>query len=259
MAMRWWLGKAVACAAVAVCAQVGTAQAQIADSWTGFYLGGSLGYRASDVTGTTTREDQNFIGPITQNNLTGCISGASGPCSPSKSYDNSTWRIGPYAGYTFQIAPAWIAGIEADWNWASKTSTTVGSPYPLLFVNFANANYSFSVKTGWDASLRGRVGYLMSPSTMLYGTAGVAWMKVDATSTCSTSTTSICQPGEFTPADITNSKVLTGWTIGAGVEGKLAGNWVARGEYRYSDFGTFNATDTRTCSPTPSALCGTAT
>jgi outer membrane immunogenic protein len=31
-----------------------------------------------------------------------------------------------------------------------------------------------------------------------------------------------------------------GWTLGAGVEAKLSGNWIARGEYRYANFGTWN-------------------
>jgi outer membrane immunogenic protein len=41
-----------------------------------------------------------------------------------------------------------------------------------------------------------------------------------------------------------------GWTVGAGVEGVIAGNWTAKLEYLYADVG-----DT-TCS---AASCGTAT
>lgn len=35
----------------------------------------------------------------------------------------------------------------------------------------------------------------------------------------------------------TNSKALTGWTIGGGFESKIYGNWLLRGEYRYAQFG----------------------
>src|SRR5262249_55187420 len=37
----------------------------------------------------------------------------------------------------------------------------------------------------------------------------------------------------------TNSTVRTGYSVGGGVDVKLAGNWSARGEYRYSDYGTW--------------------
>ena len=33
---------------------------------------------------------------------------------------------------------------------------------------------------------------------------------------------------------------MMGWTVGGGVERKLWGNWLARIDYRYADFGTFN-------------------
>jgi outer membrane immunogenic protein len=33
---------------------------------------------------------------------------------------------------------------------------------------------------------------------------------------------------------------MSGWTVGGGVEHKLWGNWLARIEYRYADFGTFS-------------------
>ena len=36
------------------------------------------------------------------------------------------------------------------------------------------------------------------------------------------------------------SKALMGWTAGAGVEQRMWGNWLARIEYRYADFGTFS-------------------
>ncbi len=37
------------------------------------------------------------------------------------------------------------------------------------------------------------------------------------------------------------SSIKTGWTVGAGVEGKVAGNWSVKAEYLYIDLG--NTTD----------------
>ena len=38
-----------------------------------------------------------------------------------------------------------------------------------------------------------------------------------------------------------NSDVRVGWTVGAGVEGKITNNWSAKLEYLYMDFDTFRA------------------
>ncbi len=37
---------------------------------------------------------------------------------------------------------------------------------------------------------------------------------------------------------ITIGDTRLGYTIGGGIETQLVGNWFARGEYRYADFGT---------------------
>jgi outer membrane immunogenic protein len=44
---------------------------------------------------------------------------------------------------------------------------------------------------------------------------------------------------------VENSATKTGWTIGGGLETALSGHWLARGEYRYADFGTRSFTIAR--------------
>jgi outer membrane immunogenic protein len=46
---------------------------------------------------------------------------------------------------------------------------------------------------------------------------------------------------------ITQSTVKPGYTIGGGGEIKLWSNWIARAEYRYSDFGRVSFNETRSC------------
>lgn len=52
----------------------------------------------------------------------------------------------------------------------------------------------------------------------------------------------------FSPAMTVNSATRLGWTLGGGIEMALWGNWLARAEYRYADFGapafTVNRTST---------------
>ena len=60
----------------------------------------------------------------------------------------------------------------------------------------------------------------------------------------------------YGPATITNSDTLLGWTIGGGLEGNVFGNWLARAEYRYADYGTWTTTDVRTCHAGPGCIAG---
>jgi outer membrane immunogenic protein len=90
---------------------------------------------------------------------------------------------------------------------------------------------SISIKTGWDASLRGRLGFLVMPSVLVYGTGGIAWQHYEIASVCGINT---CI-AEFTSTD---SKTKQGWTVGGGIEAMAMGPWRVRAEYRYADFGT---------------------
>src|ERR1700722_20761157 len=105
---------------------------------------------------------------------------------------------GVYAGYNWQFAPAWLIGIEGDANWADLT-VPAGSG-----------------DVNWLGSLRGRIGWSPTATTMLYFTGGAAW-----------STVSI--PGVDTlPA----TQTKTGWVVGGGLEwAPWANNWVVRAEY----------------------------
>ena len=49
-------------------------------------------------------------------------------------------------------------------------------------------------------------------------------------------------PGGIAVASIaSNSDMRFGWTVGAGIEGKITNNWSAKLEYLYMDFDTFRA------------------
>jgi outer membrane immunogenic protein len=47
------------------------------------------------------------------------------------------------------------------------------------------------------------------------------------------------------PITITDATTKLGWTLGGGLEGKVTKNLIARGEYRYANYGTITNTDTR--------------
>ena len=88
--------------------------------------------------------------------------------------------------------------------------------------------------------MRGRAGFLVTPTIMLYGTGGLAYGKVSLTDNI-TATVGTFNGATLTAAtSIGSSKTKVGWTAGAGVEGVLFNwnNWTWKIEYLYIDLGS---------------------
>lgn len=215
-----------------------------APSWTGFYIGAGLGFRSNDTRVDVTSYKTNVGGSSFDIFAVGCTLGFS--CALGEPFNGTAFRFSPYIGYNWQIAPRWVVGIEADWGIGNQTTTLQGNRYPAPSVIFGGAPDSFAVKTTWDASVRARAGFLVDPAVLFYATGGPAWLHVESTSNCSTAAFGSCSPA-FGPTVITDSTTKFGFTVGGGIEAMLWPNWVARGEYRYSDFGTINNVDSRAC------------
>lgn len=200
-------------------------------SWTGFYVGAAVGGKWADTTWTTTSLIQAPFVPAVD---------ASSP----RNFDPSSLRAGGYVGYNWQWTPQWVAGLEADLADANKTVGNAGIPGCAIgcISGFPGplADTS-SVKMGWDASVRARLGYLITPNLLTYGTGGVAWQDVQISATCQHSAPDpLCLVLAGNPfATATDSVVRTGWTIGAGIESLIGGNWLLRAEYRYSYYGSW--------------------
>jgi outer membrane immunogenic protein len=130
--------------------------------------------------------------------------------------------FGVTAGYNWQgIGSPWVFGLEGDID-----ATDVND-------RFTCGGTTCETKNTWLGTVRGRVGYSFD-RYLPYFTGGVAFGNVDA------------RVAGVGSSHDTNA----GWTVGAGVEGVIAGNWTAKLEYLYADLG-----DT-TCS---AAACGLAT
>jgi outer membrane immunogenic protein len=255
-------------------------------SWTGAYVGGGVDARFNAVDANVTEA---FVGtPPRPIPLPTVSSGYSNPLmwwgagpGAMQYIDNISIGLRIYGGYNWQVAPRWVVGIEADYAYANEIAVFHGSPYPAnLIFGLPNQNGipfgatyddEFKITTGWDASIRLRGGWLYSPTTLLYMTAGLAWARLDVVSTCSTvlnnPNVSNCAPGNYFggtlgPSAVKHSGVQMGWTVGAGVETMLTSNWMVRGQYRFSDFGypsfgpfkPFSFSETRTCTGCPASM-----
>jgi outer membrane immunogenic protein len=124
-------------------------------------------------------------------------------------------------------------GIEGDVGIANQ-ATALSENFTPVFRTAVAAD-STSMKTTWDASLRGRVGTLLTPATLAYATGGVAWQHYEVSSMCVSET---CVDIGVSPGSVANSTTKVGWTLGGGLETSLSRYWLARAEYRYADFGS---------------------
>lgn len=195
-------------------------------SWTGFYAGLGLGFRAtrSEIEALSETGGGIPMNPVDFASLTKILP-----------FDGTGFRASTYAGFNWQFALRWILGAEGDFGFADQTTRIAGFPFSSIFGGTDSAADGLAANSKWDASLRGRGGFLITPATLAYVTGGVAWQHFDTVSTCGNIS---CVVDQFSPAIVTKSTTRTGWTIGAGIETALWGHWLARAEYRYADFGS---------------------
>ncbi len=171
-----------------------------APTWTGFYVGINGGFGG----------DRNQY-PFT----VGGISGTS-------NLNSSGFFGGGQAGYNWQFAPAWVAGVEADFDDADIQGIASTSASGLVS--------SIGTRLDWFGTVRGRVGYLVTPTTLLYGTGGWAYGH-------ETSSASISAGGLGAGASVGTTQT-SGWTAGAGLEYALNPRVSFKTEYLFVNLGS---------------------
>jgi outer membrane immunogenic protein len=128
------------------------------------------------------------------------------------SFNTSGGLVGGTVGYNYQFGQV-VAGVEGDIDWADLNGSTTTVTCPL----------GCKTSDTWLATARGRLGYA-ADRFMPFVTGGAAFGDIRAAT-----------PG-FSGSTTTN----TGWTLGAGLEFAIAGNWTAKAEYLYVDLGKTN-------------------
>jgi outer membrane immunogenic protein len=118
---------------------------------------------------------------------------------------------GVQAGYNWQ-ANQIVYGIEAD-----VSLSDISGGESVTFPGVGTASGSASVD--WMATVRGRVGFLLSPRLLAYGTAGVGIARASADVRLNGVTA------------LSTSETSTGFVYGVGLEGKLTETISARIEY----------------------------
>lgn len=206
------LSRLACCLCALVIASSSSARAGDSDGaaydWTGFYVGAQLGGL-------------------------GNLSDVSDPRGPSL-FGNPNIASGGFgggqAGYNFQSGRI-VYGFEAEV--AAPDIEGTGTCLSLSG-SFINSN----CRLGIDAfgSLTARLGLALGADgrSLVYGKAGAAWYTGSFDAATNDSTL-----GQAGNAFTTRSGGLSswGWTLGAGAEYAMTGNWSVKAEYSYSSFG----------------------
>ena len=204
-----------------------TAAPPVAYNWTGFYVGGHFGVRWSNSSSSSSPYSFD-LGPTLDFPGT------------SANYSSSSPLVGVHFGYNRLLTGSWLVGIEGDFSYASNRSNYFSSGTDSVSGDgFAFRGISTLLLT-WQATLRGRLGYVTGP-WLFYGTGGVAFIHAKWTDTSSVeSLGGFPLPVDPTIASWSTSKVLTGGVVGVGVEYMLSSTLIARAEYLYESFGSFD-------------------
>ena len=190
------------------------APAPAAYDWTGFYIGGHIGYAGGTSNWTTAPGlggSVNFFQPFDA--FTG----------------GGSYFGGIQAGYDKLLPNRFVIGAELDASFPTFPNLNGVAIGGISTFNSPFGPGSYSETTLASGTVRGRIGY--APGQWLfYATSGLAWTYDEPTLTNLTTGT-------------TDMPFLwrLGWAAGAGVETPVAPHWTARLEYLFTDYGNHPA------------------
>ena len=118
--------------------------------------------------------------------------------------DTDGWLGGAFGGFNLQNGQ-FVYGGEADVNYNALDGSNAG----------------LESRARIDGSLRARAGVAVNDDVLVYGTAGVA-----------------AERQRLSDGINRDTNMLIGYTVGAGTDIKLTEDVFARGEYRYTDYGS---------------------
>jgi outer membrane immunogenic protein len=162
-------------------------------SWTGCYIGANVG-------GAWTHE---HFGPFDNGNSDGGIAG------------------GGQIGCDYQFASNWLIGIQGMFDGAD-----LSGDHHFLEDEF------FHTHVRWFGTVTGRLGFLVTPSLLIYGKGGVAFVGDN-------DTFFECCGGDFAS---TGDFTRTGWDAGVGLEWMFFPSWSVWLEWDHMGFGDRNET-----------------
>lgn len=104
----------------------------------------------------------------------------------------------------------------------------------------ATTTQSQHVHMGNSFNIGGRLGYIVSENTLVYGLVGYSSAQINATAEIDVEHAPSSMLNDFSLRTVTNG-MRSGYTIGAGVEHFLTDNVALKVEYRFADYGNIRS------------------
>ncbi|HEX3495869.1 MAG TPA: outer membrane beta-barrel protein [Methylocella sp.] len=201
--------------------------------WTGFYVGLNAG---------GTWSNNSNVATVTGNGATFPGFDPLGIASAGLANTSVPVRIdgfigGGQFGDNYQFANRWVGGFESDFQgiatsnqrttlFSETTADVAGVGFPI------NQSLTASRRLEWLGNDRFRIGYLITPTFLLYGTGGLSYGETRAS-------VALAQNVAGSPSASfgTLNRTLAGWSAGGGVEWLISPNWSLKVEYLYYDLG----------------------
>ena len=177
-------------------------------TWTGFYLGGSIGY-------------------IQQNQMTTDVTGSYFSPGDHVALNSQSALVSANAGYNYQFGSV-VLGVETD---IGYTNASASASY---FGGFGQP-FVHTTKLSSFGTVRARLGYAFD-RTLFFATGGFAYANLRDTAA----------PWSNNNFVSTNRNRM-GWTAGGGVEYAVTNNWTIKAEALYANFGTKSAQTCNGC------------
>ncbi len=177
--------------------------------WTGFYGGLNIGG------GWAANRWADTAVPYTDPALPGSLYVLPGAASSSPAGVVGGGQV----GFNYQFGSLIAVGLETDFQGTSLSARNhnvalLASPFVPGDVLVPLAPRLGDASLPWFGAVRGRAGFLITPTLLLYGAGGFAYGEVHASNF---------------------SNVRTGWTAGGGAEWMFMPNWSAKAEYMFVD------------------------
>jgi outer membrane immunogenic protein len=212
-------------------------------TWTGLYVGLNAGYTWSNSSNFATSA-ANLQCLVAGGGCAAATAAAAG-ATVLRPIKNDGFIGGGQIGYNYQFYNSWVAGLEADFQGTTaRKNATAANVVGIAGFPLNSIGTSLTVDKSLDflGTVRGRIGFLITPTLLVYGTGGFAYGQAASNAFFFQNHNGLTFGIATAWSGAANIRYTrTGWTAGGGAEWMFLPNLSAKVEYLYYDLGSLSA------------------